>query len=97
VTSRPAPRKSGRAPKSDRGAQLIGVLEPATLQALEAAVYLQNQRHVPDVGPKSRYLSEGACDLELAIIEGQPKHVIERLCIDIAATALRIREQGDGR
>jgi hypothetical protein len=72
-------------------------LESDTLDALRAAVFLQNLQKRPDIGPKSRYLSESACDLELAIIEKQPRSVIDQLCIDVAAIALRIREQGDGK
>ncbi len=98
MTSRPAPRKSGRAPKREQSEPptALDSLELLTLDALRAAVFLQNLKRTPELGPKSRYLSEGACDLELAIIEGQPKDVIDRLCLDIAATALRILEQGDG-
>lgn len=92
MTSRPAPRKSGRAPKPEP----LHSLEQVTLDALYAAVFLQNLRGTPDVGPKSRFLSQIATDLELALIERRPKDVTDRLCLDIAATALRILEQGDG-
>jgi len=92
VTSRPAPRKSGRAPKQEPLDSLLQV----TLDALLAAVFLQNLLGTPDVGPKSRFLSQIATDLELAIIERRPKELTDRLCLDIAATALRILEQGDG-
>jgi hypothetical protein len=90
VTSRPAPRKSGRAPKRD-------VIEPHTLDALKAAVVLQNHRRGGHGhGLKSRHLSRIATDLELAFIEKRPRELTDQLCLDIAATALRILEQGDG-
>ena len=92
MSSRPAPRKSGRAPKQGP----LESLEQITLDALYAAVFLQNLRRTPDVGPKSRFLSQIATDLELAIIEKRPKELTDRMCLDIAATALRILEQGDG-
>jgi hypothetical protein len=66
------------------------------LRALEATVHVQNLRRTPDVGPKSRYLSRIAADLELALIEKRPRELTDRLCLDVAATALRLLEQGDG-
>lgn len=100
MSSRPAPRKSGRAPKPEpldsTPASALESLEAVTLDALCAAVFLQNLHRTPDVGPKSRFLSQIATDLELAIIERRPKELTDRLCLDIAATALRILEQGDG-
>jgi hypothetical protein len=75
----------------------LGSLEQLTLDALDAAVFLQNLRRTPDVGTKSAFLSQIATDLELALIERRPKELTDRLCLDIAATALRILEQGDGR
>jgi hypothetical protein len=66
------------------------------LRALEITVHVQNLRHVPDIGPKSRYLARIATDLELALIEKKSKQETDRLCLDVAATALRILEQGDG-
>lgn len=92
MTDRPH-RKSGRAPKSDR---LSGHIEQLTLDALDAAVYLQNAKGVPDIGRKSTHLSHTALDLELALIDKKGKDETDRLCLDIAATALRILEQGDG-
>ena len=89
----PRHRKSGRAPKF---AVLFEPIEPLTIAALEAAVYLQNEKRVPDVGPKSRHLSNIASDLELALVLKKPKDVIERLCLEVAALAVRILEQGDG-
>ena len=99
MTSRPAPRKSGRAPKHDDSLPVTALhsLEQITLDALYAAVYLQNLRGTPDTGPKSAFLSQIATDLELALIERRPRELTDRLCLDIAATALRILEQGDGR
>lgn len=67
-----------------------------TLHALKITVHVQNLRHAPDVGPKSRYLTRIATDLELALIDKKSKQETDRLCLDIAATALRILEQGDG-
>jgi hypothetical protein len=94
VTSRPAPRKSCRAPKRERiDLELSEVLEPLTIDGLKAAVYLQNRRR--HAGLKSRHLSRIATDLELAFIEKRPKDYTDRLCLDVAATALRILEQGD--
>lgn len=72
----------------------MGPLEPVTLDALQATVFLQNHRRAP--GLKSRHLSRVATDLELAFIEKRPKKLTDRLCLDIAAMALRILEQGDG-
>jgi hypothetical protein len=89
VTNRPAPRKSGRAPKRERS----DVLDGLTLDALQAEVILQNHRRRH--GLKSRHLSRIATDLELALIEKRPKDVTDRLCLDVAACALRILEQGD--
>jgi hypothetical protein len=86
-------RKSGRVPKGERP---IDGLEPLTHDALDAAVYLQNHRLTPGKSPKSRHLSRIATDLELAFIERKPKDETDRLCLDVAATALRILEQGDG-
>ncbi len=90
MASRPIPRKSGRAPKLP---DLPEVLEPETLDALKAAVFLQNRRRAH--GLKSWRLSRMAADLELALIEKRPDDRIHRLCLDVAATALRILEQGD--
>lgn len=99
MTNRPAPRKSGRAPKREPDEVTVTALdslESVTLEALRAAVFLQNLHRTPDVGPKSRFLSQIATDLELALIERRPKELTDRLCLDVAATALRILEQGDG-
>ena len=102
MSTRPSPRKSGRAPKREPSDSLpppvsaLDSLELATVDALRAAVFLQDIRRTPDVGPKSRFLSQIATDLELALIERRPKEVTDRLCLDVAATALRILEQGDG-
>jgi hypothetical protein len=85
MSTRPAPRKSGRAPRRPP-------LEPETLDELHAALSQSQRRH----GPRSRYLSRVAADLELAIIERRPQALIDSLCIEVAATALRIRQQGDG-
>jgi hypothetical protein len=87
-----AKRRSGRAPKGERP---IEGLEALTHEALDAAVFLQNHTPAPGKGPKSRHLSRIASDLELAMIEHKPKEQTDRLCLDIAATALRILEQGD--
>jgi len=70
-------------------------LEALTHEALDAAVYLQDNRIATGRGPKSRHLSRISTDLELAMIEKKPKDETDRLCLDIAATALRILEQGD--
>jgi hypothetical protein len=95
-----AQRKSGRAPRFAGSDEFFGPFDPPLtgeiMRALEITVHVQNLRHVPDVGPKSRYLSRIATDLELAIIERRPREQTDRLCLDIAATALRILEQGDG-
>ncbi len=98
MSQRPAPRKSGRAPKRDDSEPptALDSLERDTLEALRAAVFLQNMRKLPDVGPKSRHLSDCVCDLEMALIDKQPKEITDPMCIDIAALVLRIREQGDG-
>jgi hypothetical protein len=97
VTSRPAPRKSGRAPKRDQiDIELVEALEQLTVDALRSAVHAQNQRRGHGHGLKSRHLSRIATDLELALIEHKPKDVTDRLCLDVAACALRILEQGDG-
>lgn len=92
--SRVPPRKSGRAPKLE--AAPIEPLEPLTLQALKAAVYIQNDQGPRATGKsKARHLSNAAADLELALILKKPKELTDRLCLDVAATALRILEQGD--
>lgn len=98
-SSRPAPRESGRAPRRDSSQppSALDCLESDTLDALRAAVFLQNLQKTPDIGPKSRYLSQCACDIELAILDGKPKSVIDQLCVEAAAVCLRIREQGDGK
>jgi hypothetical protein len=93
MTDRPPRRQSGRAPKA---LLPFRALEALTHNALDAAAYVQNTKGTPDVGPKSRYLSRIATDLELAIIERRPKDQTDRMCLDVAATALRILEQGDG-
>jgi len=110
VTDPPAPRESGRAPRIETREttdELFEPLDPFTqplsrqlpgpiLRALETTVHVQNLRGTPDVGPKSRYISRIAADLELALIEKRPRELTDRLCLDIAATALRLLEQGDG-
>jgi hypothetical protein len=91
---------SGHAPRFSASDEYFAPFDPPIgdelLHALAVTVHVQNLRHVPDVGPKSRYLSRIAADLELALIEKRPKELIDRLCLDVAATALRILEQGDG-
>jgi hypothetical protein len=84
-------RKSGRVPKGERP---IEGLEPLTHDALDAAVFIQN-RAGPTRKPKSRELGQIATDLELAIIDRKPKETTDRLCLNVAALALRILEQGD--
>jgi len=108
MTDPPAPRQSGRAPRLETREttdELFAPLDPFArllalpgpiLRALEVTVHVQNLRGTPDVGPKSRYISRIAADLELALIEKKPREVTDRLCLDIAATALRLLEQGDG-
>ena len=98
MTDRPA-RKSGRVPKGERP---IDGLEAITHDALDAAVFIQDhqrasRRGLEFRGPKSRYLSRIATDLELAFIERKSKDETDRLCLHVAATALRILEQGDER
>jgi hypothetical protein len=94
--SHPPPRKSGRAPRRNPIELDLGeALEQLTVDALRSAVHEQNQRRGHGHGLKSRHLSRVATDLELALIEKRPKHVTDRLCLDVAATALRILEQGD--
>ena len=92
--------RSRRAPRFDATDELFLPFEPPLagelLHALKVTIHAQNLRNVPDVGPKSRYLSRIAADLELAIIEKRPQQQIDRLCLDVAATALRLLEQGDG-
>jgi hypothetical protein len=63
------------------------------IERLRVALCLQNSH--PRHGLKSRHLSRIATDLELALIEKRPKDETDRLCLDVAATALRILEQGD--
>ena len=96
----PPRRRSGRAPRFESTDEIFAPFDPPVpgemMRALEATVHVQNLRRTPDVGPKSRYLSRIVRDLELAIIEKRPREVTDRLCLDIAATALRILEQGDG-
>jgi hypothetical protein len=99
VTNRPAPRKSGRAPKREPDevvATPLDSLERVTLDALLAAVFLQNLRSAPDTGTKSSCLAELASDLQLALLQKMPKDHTDRLCLDLAAMALRLLEQGDG-
>jgi hypothetical protein len=100
MTDRAAPRRSGRAPRFGPANEFFAPFDPPVpgeiLRALEITVHTQNLRNTPDVGPKSRFLSRIAADLELALIERRPKEVTDRLCLDVAATALRILEQGDG-
>lgn len=92
--------KSRRPPRFEASDEFFAPFEPPipgeVLQALKVTVHVQNLRKVPDVGPKSRYLSRIAADLELAIIEKRPREQTDRLCLDVAATALRLLEQGDG-
>ena len=90
ASSRPAPRKSGRAPKRDALDSLLQV----TLDRLCTVVTLQATKG--GYGLKSRHLSRVATDLELAFIERKGKDLTDRLCLDIAATALLILERGDG-
>lgn len=94
------PRRSRRAPRFESTDEFFGPFDPPipgeVLHALKVTVHVQNLRGVPDVGPKSRYLSRIAADLELALIEQRPREQTDRLCLDIAATALRLLEQGDG-
>jgi hypothetical protein len=94
------PRPSRHAPRFAATDELFAPFEPPladeVVHALKVTVHVQNLRAVPDVGPKSRFLSRIAADLELAIIEKRPRELTDRLCLDIAATALRILEQGDG-
>ena len=90
MTSRPAPRKSGRVPRHEP----LPALEQSTLDRLDSVVSLQRLKG--GYGLKSRHLSRIATDLELALIEKKPKDFIERLCLDVAATALSILERGDG-
>jgi len=100
VTDRPH-RRSGPAPRRSSTDELFDPFEPPleeeVLEALRVTVHVQDLRNVPDVGPKSRYLSRIAGDLELAIIEKRPKELVDRLCLDVAATALRLLMHGDGR
>ena len=70
-------------------------LDPLTVDALQAMVFLQNERGVPDRGSKSQHLSRIVSDLELACVVKKPADEVERLCLDVAALALRILEQGD--
>lgn len=95
------PRPSRHAPRFEATDELFAPFDPPladeVLRALLVTVHVQNLRGTPDVGPKSRFLSRIAADLELAIIERRPRELTDRLCLDIAATALRILEQGDGR
>lgn len=95
-----APRGSHRAPRFDNSDEFFAPFDPPVkgelMHALKVTVHVQNLRNAPDVGPKSRYLSRIAADLELAIIEGRPREQTDRLCLDVAAVALRILEQGDG-
>lgn len=96
----PPARRSRRAPRFAAIDEYFHPFDPPIpgeiLHALEVSVHVQNLRHIPDVGPKSRYLSRIATDLELAIIERKSRQETDRLCLDVAATALRILEQGDG-
>lgn len=98
--SDPPRRTSRRAPRFASSDELFAPFDPPlndeVLHALKITVHVQNLRKVPDVGPKSRYLSRIAADLELAIIEKRPRELTDRLCLDVAATALRLLEQGDG-
>jgi hypothetical protein len=94
MSRRPPTRKSGRAPKSESYLP-IEPIDPLTMQALEAAVYIQNVKGVPDVGTKAAHVSRLASDLELACVLKKPKDETDRLCLDVAALALRLLEQGD--
>ena len=110
MTDPPAPRQSGPAPRfaefdatdemfapfEHRFERQPGAMPGPILHALQVTMHVQNLRRTPDVGPKSRYLSRIAADLELACIEKRPRELTDRLCLDIAATALRLLEQGDG-
>lgn len=98
--TRPPPSKSGRAPKREPGDDDDGYspVEPiarGTLVALTAAVCIQTEKRVPEMGKKSRHLSRVAADLEMAFIVHRPKAETDRLCLDVAALAIRIFEQGD--
>lgn len=92
--------RSKRPPRFGASDEFFAPFDPPlpeeVLHALKVTVHVQNLRNVPDVGPKSRYLSRIAADLELAIIEKRPREQTDRLCLDVAATALRLLEQGDG-
>jgi hypothetical protein len=94
------PRPSRRVSRFGATDELFSPFDPPlgeeVLHALKVTVHVQNLRNTPDVGPKSRFLSRIAADLELAFIEKRPREVTDRLCLDVAATALRLLEQGDG-
>lgn len=99
MTETPRPR-SKRPPRFGASDEFFAPFDPPlpeeVLHALKVTVHVQNLRGTPDVGPKSRFLTRVATDLELAIIAHKPKDQIDRLCLDVAATALRIIEHGDG-
>lgn len=87
------PRESGPAPRGE-GPSVAG-LELETHHALDAAAFVQASKEGLHRRSRSARLSRLASDLELAIIEKRPPARTNRLCLDIAALALRILEQGD--
>jgi hypothetical protein len=68
-------------------------LSPATIAALQSRVVEQSRERLGR--SKSQRLSRVASDLEQAIILRAPQLEIDRLCVEVAALALRCRENGD--
>jgi hypothetical protein len=71
------------------------VLQQETLSALLDHVTAQNKRVRDNDGSKARQLSDLCADLELSVVVKSPKVETGRLCLEVAALALRIFEQGD--
>jgi predicted lipid carrier protein YhbT len=71
------------------------VLQPETVEALLDQVFCQNSSEPEHAGSKARRLSDLCADLELSVIIKAPQSVTGRLCLEVAAQALRIFEQGD--
>lgn len=88
----PEPRESGPAPRQPAA---VHCLQAATVQALLEQVRTQDAREPLHAGSKVRRLANLCSDLEMAIVVNAPPDVRARLCLEVAAFALRIREQGD--
>jgi hypothetical protein len=80
-------RESGTAPRH--------CLQPETVDALLYRACQQDAREPLHAGSKARRLGNLCSDLEMSIVVHAPQAETQRLCVEVAAFALRIYEQGD--